>query len=94
MTGEEFKNTLSDATPPADLSPLLQALWHQAKGNWEMAHQIAQNQKSPDGDWTHAFLHRDEGDLGNAAYWYRRADKPVPSGPIKDEWEQLLVAFL
>jgi len=94
MTLEEFKSTLSDANPPADVTMVLKAMWHQANGAWETAHEIAQGQKSPDGDWVHAFLHRDEGDLSNAGYWYRRADKPVASGSIESEWEQLVKAFL
>jgi len=94
MNREEFRSSVSEASPPDTLSPLLQAMWHQAKGNWEMAHKIAQDQKSADGNWVHAFLHRDEGDLPNAAYWYRRAEKPVASGSIEDEWQQLVDAFL
>ena len=55
---------------------------------------IAQSQKSPEGDWVHAFLHRDEGDLANAGYWYRRADKQVATGTIQEEWEQLVSALI
>lgn len=94
MTLEEFKNTLSDSSPPADAAMVLHALWHQANGAWDTAHEIAQSQKSPEGDWVHAFLHRDEGDLPNAGYWYRRADKPVASGSISSEWTQLVQAFI
>lgn len=94
MTKDEFKNSLSATQPPHGVSPVLEAMWHQANGNWDQAHEIAQSQKSRDGDWVHAFLHRDEGDLSNASYWYRRADKPVASGPIADEWEQLVDAFI
>lgn len=94
MTKDEFKNSVSGANPPDDVSPLLQAMWHQAKGNWDVAHEIAQGQKSPEGDWVHAFLHRDEGDLPNASYWYRRADKPVAAGSIDAEWQQLVDAFI
>ncbi|NQW00981.1 MAG: hypothetical protein HQ483_14850 [Rhodospirillales bacterium] len=94
MTKDEFKATLTDASPQQSLSPLLQAMWYQAKGDWGRAHEIAQSQKGADGDWVHAFLHRDEGDLSNAGYWYRRAQKPVASGSVAAEWEQLVDAFL
>ncbi len=94
MTFDEFKQSLSNDTPPQDATPVLQAMWYQANGNWAKAHNIAQDNSSPEGDWVHAFLHRDEGDLSNAGYWYRRAQKPVASGPIAEEWKQLVEAFL
>ena len=94
MTFELFKSSLSEPNPPADASSELQALWHQANGNWDLAHTIAQKQKNPDGDWVHAFLHRVEGDLENAGYWYRRAGKPIASGSLAEEWKQLVLAFL
>jgi hypothetical protein len=95
MTLEEFTATTSNATPPAGLPPLLVALWHDARGEWEAAHTVAQD--VPDGDggaWVHAYLHRKEGDQSNAAYWYRRAGKPVADGPLQDEWKALTAAFL
>ena len=67
----EFKATLSSTTPPA-VPPLLVALWHDARGDWEQAHRVAQDDRRPDGAWVHAYLHRKEGDPGNAAYWYRQ----------------------
>ena len=68
-------------------------MWYQAKGNWEEAHSLAQSEKSPAGSWVHAFLHRVEGDLGNAAYWYRLADRPVCISSLDDEWEEIVVAL-
>ena len=94
MTLDEFKKTLSGKKPPADASAILQAMWHQANGNWDLAHSIAQKQKNPDGDWVHAFLHRVEGDLANAGYWYRQAGKTAASGSLSEEWDQLASAFL
>ncbi len=94
MTLDEFKNSLPDTSPPAEVSMVLKALWHQANGDWDTAHEIAQSEKSSEGDWLHAFLHRDEGDLSNAGYWYRRANKPVASGSVESEWEQLAKSFL
>lgn len=94
MTINEFRRSLSNTNPPSDVVLILEALWHQANGNWDLAHTIAQSQKSPEGDWVHAFLHSDEGDLANAGYWYRRADKPVATGTIQEEWEQLVSALI
>ena len=75
MTFETFKATLGDPAPPVGLSPVVQALWHEAKGDWNEAHRLAQSQDDADGAWVHAYLHRVEGDLANAGYWYRRAGK-------------------
>jgi hypothetical protein len=94
MTKDEFRKSLTDAQPPEAASALLQAMWYQANGDWGKAHEIAQSQSGASGNWVHAFLHRDEGDLSNASYWYRRAEKPVATGSIADEWEQLVDAFL
>ena len=93
MTDAEFRATLSNATPPAQISPALQALWYAAKGDWNKAHDITQP-GGPELDWVHAYLHRVEGDLGNAGYWYRRAGKPVASVPLDDEWAALVRTFV
>ena len=90
----EFKASLSGAAPAPDLAAPLAALWWAAKGNWDQAHSIAQDEASTDGSWVHAYLHRVEGDLGNAGYWYRRAGKPVASDPIENEWERMVSALL
>jgi hypothetical protein len=93
MTVQEFTATLNNATPPS-VSPLLQALWHDAKGDWHTAHNIAQDITSPDGSWVHAYLHRKEGDESNAAYWYRRANKPFNQNTLEGEWAEIVRAFL
>jgi hypothetical protein len=94
MTVDEFRQSLTDTQPPADLSTLLQALWHEARGDWNRAHEILQHDDSADGAWVHAYLHRVEGDAGNAAYWYRRAGKPVSLQSLGDEWNSLVSALL
>ncbi len=73
---------------------LLRALWHEAQGDWTAAHETSQDVDTPDGAWVHAYLHRREGDLGNAAYWYRRAGKPVATGPLETEWNAIAFALL
>ncbi len=89
-----FKKTLDQDAPPADLGPALAALWHAAKGDWDRAHRLAQSQKDAVGAWVHAYLHRVEGDLSNAGYWNRRAEKPQSSAPLKQEWDEIAGALL
>lgn len=89
----DFRELLTQATPPAGSSAALQALWYAAKGDWDRAHDLTQ----PGGaalDWVHAYLHRVEGDLANAGYWYRRAGKPVATMPLDEEWATLVETFL
>ncbi len=95
MTFDEFTESLEENTPPAGLSPLLQALWFDANDDWEHAHDIAQSQEGNAAyDLLHAYLHRKEGDQPNASYWYRRAGAPVFDGSLYDEWQSLVGLYL
>ena len=94
MSMADFKASLSEAAPAPGLDAPLAALWWAAKGNWDEAHRIAQDQHTADAAWVHAYLHRVEGDLGNAGYWYRRAAKPVATDPLESEWERISSALL
>jgi hypothetical protein len=76
------------------LAPLPLALWHDAQGDWEAAHRVAQDVAGRDGAWVHAYLHRREGDDWNAAYWYRQAAHPVCRGSLEDEWHAIAAALL
>ena len=78
MDFETYKSSLAEEAPPEGLGMAVQALWWEAKGDWHLAHQCAQRQPDAEGAWAHAYLHRVEGDLGNARYWYRRASRPFP----------------
>ena len=89
-----FEESLAKTAPPDGVSEALQALWHERRGNWERAHEIAQEIASPDGSWVHAYLHRREGDQSNASYWYRRAGKPVMRGNLDEEWRAIVEALL
>jgi hypothetical protein len=80
-----FELSLQRDEPPSSSTPLLRALWHGLRGDWTVAHEIAQTQEGVDGAWVHAWLHRIEGDHGNAAYWYRRAGRPVAGGDTRAE---------
>ena len=94
MTLTEFRASLADPAPPQGLAPALAALWRDAKGDWDGAHDFAQADGSRAGDWVHAYLHRKEGDAGNAAYWYRRAGKPVARDSLEQEWAEIVGALL
>jgi len=93
LTIEAFKATLSGPTPP-DVPPPLRALWYDAKGDWDRAHQVAQDIDDATGAWIHAYLHRKEGDLGNAAYWYERAGREVATDPLQTEWERIAESLI
>ena len=94
MTLDQFKASLTEDHPPASLAPLLLALWHDARGDWNTAHQIAQDIDDRTGAWVHAYLHRREGDAANAAYWYRRAGQPIATGTLDDERDRIASALL
>ncbi len=95
MTIEDFQSSLAGAEPSPSLSDALQALWWDAKGNWDKAHGLAQRHTSdPASDWVHAYLHRKEGDLSNAMYWYRRAGRPGAGEPLAQEWLAIVGALL
>jgi hypothetical protein len=94
MDLDAFKGSTTRREPPPELAPAIQALWWDAKGEWSKAHERAQAQENKEGAWVHAYLHRKEGDLANAGYWYRRAGKPVASGSFDIEWEAIARALL
>jgi hypothetical protein len=94
VTLSEFKGTLSGSTPPQLAVAALGALWWAAKGDWTRAHALVQNETSRSAAWVHAYLHRVEGDLGNARYWYGQAERPVASASLETEWEAITAALL
>jgi hypothetical protein len=75
------------------LPPLLAALWWDAQGDWERAHELAQSVTTAEAAWVHAYLHRREGDLGNAEYWYRRAGRQRPDGSLEEEWAEIVAGL-
>ena len=94
MSPADFRTSLSGADPAPGLDAPLAGLWWAAKGNWDQAHKIVQDESSADAAWVHAYLHRVEGDLGNAGYWYRRAGQSVATGSLETEWEQIVSALI
>jgi hypothetical protein len=94
MTLQDFNNSLAADTPPEALPPLLLALWLEGNGNWKRAHEIAQDIDSTDAARVHAYLHRKEGDLWNARYWYRQAGVLPVTGSTDEEWLMLAAHLL
>jgi hypothetical protein len=95
MTFAEFQSSVQSGSGPAsDLAPLLQALWYDARGDWNRAHQLAQDVESRDGAWVHAYLHRKEGDPDNARYWYRRAGRTESAASLTQEWDDIARALI
>lgn len=94
MTLDQFRQSIATEQPPSSLGMPLVALWYEAKGDWPRAHQALQDDGSVAAAWVHAYLHRVEGDPGNAAYWYRRAGKPVPQQSLADEWTAIAQQLL
>jgi len=94
MTVDDFRKLLTSGEPPAQLSPALVGLWWDGKGDWKRAHESDQRDEGPEGSWVHAYLHRKEGDQGNAAYWYGRAGTPVSREPLDAEWISIVRGLL
>ena len=90
-----FTASLAQADPPPGLPTPLVALWHAARDEWDAAHAIVQAREGdPAHDWVHAHLHRVEGDLGNAGYWYRRARKPMAQGDLAAERDAIVAELM
>ena len=94
MTIEEFRKSLNGERPPEDLPLRLTALWRDAEGDWTKAHGSAQQDERPEGAWVHAYLHRKEGDLSNAGYWYGRAGKAHARMSLDEEWAEIVDALV
>jgi hypothetical protein len=94
VTFIEFLKTINQDDPPAGISGLLRSLWWDRKGEWNAAHSIAQEILSPEGSVVHAYLHREEGTLWNAEYWYSRAGRSRPEIPLEEEWNRLVEEML
>ncbi|MFN6999454.1 hypothetical protein [Elioraea tepidiphila] len=89
-----FRASLDGPAPPPGLPAALAALWWDARGDWERAHEAAMSDEGAEAAWVHAYLHRKEGDRSNAAYWYRRAGRTMPDGTLAAEWEAIVTALL
>ncbi|NTD96802.1 hypothetical protein G6M26_09655 [Agrobacterium tumefaciens] len=94
MTFIEFKDSLKSDQPPLDLPIALTALWYDGKGNWDQAHNEVDHLDDLTSALIHAYLHRKEGDIWNADYWYKRAKETRPQIPLEEEWQDLVIRFL
>jgi hypothetical protein len=94
MNLSSFKESLSENEPPQNSSAYLKALWYDSKGEWNKAHEVVQDLGDENASWIHAYLHRKEGDTGNADYWYRRAGKKRPLVSLEKEWEEIVSALI
>jgi hypothetical protein len=94
MTFEQFQQSLSQSSPPSSVSAHLKALWYDGKGDWEQSHNIIQDINDADASWIHAYLHRKEGDIRNADYWYKRAGKKRPNISLNEEWKGIVKDIL
>jgi len=90
----DFRRSLAQETPPSGLGDCLEALWWAGKRDWERAHAIAQELEGPNAAWVHAYLHRVDGDLQNARYWYVRAKRVMPASPLEQEWAEIAESLL
>lgn len=94
MNLDAFKASVEADVPPEKLSSALLALWFDRKGDWEKAHETAQADKSRDGSWVHGYLHRVEGDLDNASYWYGQSGRKRTDNPLPEEWDKIASTLL
>ena len=94
MTLEQYIQSLSSPAPPPETSDYLKALWFDAKGDWEKSHNIIQDIDDKKAAWIHAYLHRKEGDIWNADYWYGKAGKKRPEVSLEEEWEIIVKALI
>lgn len=87
----EFMASLERETCPAGMVPCLQALWYDARGEWDTAHEIVQRMNDATAARVHAYLHRKEGDEWNSRYWHRQAGSAYPEGvSLEEEWDELV----
>lgn len=94
MTLSDFQKSLSDPQPPSGLSVPLRGLWYAAKGEWDKAHKTVQDENSPESAWVHAHLHKQEGDISNAGYWYAKSPRNTSRLTLEEEWKQIADTLL
>jgi hypothetical protein len=94
MTFDEYFKSIDNNQPSPQLSETLTSLWWDKKGDWDTAHKIAQDIPTLQGSAVHAYLHREEGVLWNADYWYSRAGRKRPDISLDEEWKLLVEEML
>ncbi|HEY4149721.1 MAG TPA: hypothetical protein VGM41_12365 [Chitinophagaceae bacterium] len=94
MNFDAFQSSLSAPVPPDTLNVYLRALWYDAKDDWKKAHELVQDIENKTATRLHAYLHRKEGDIWNANYWYNKAGAHMPGCSLQKEWEELVKELL
>lgn len=94
MMATELRSTLGEPTPPAGLPLLVEAMWWEAHGDWARAHSMVDELSTREGAWVHAYVHRSQGDTGNAGYWYREAGRQASQKSLPEEWLEIVEALL
>ena len=94
MNFEQFQTSIRPGATPPPADVYLQSLWYDANGDWHRAHQLIQDTNDNKAAWIHAYLHRKEGDVGNADYWYHRAGRKRPAVSLDEEWQDIVRACL
>jgi hypothetical protein len=94
MNYDDFIRIRDEGIIPDDIHVLLQAILLDAAGDWDSAHRIARDEFTKEGYWVHAYLHRKEGDLSNALYWYGNAGRKIPETNLEEEWESIAKTLL
>ncbi len=94
MDAAAFRASTAAPHPPPSASLPLQALWWDAKGDWDRAHACAQADPGAAAAAVHAYLHRKEPDPANARYWYNRAGRAPATVSPDQEWDALAAELL
>ena len=94
MNLEAYNDSLQQREPPAGMTVYLQSLWHDARGDWDAAHNLVQDLPDKTAAWIHAYLHRKEGDVWNANYWYNKAGRRMPGYTLEKEWVEIVKELL
>ncbi len=67
----------------------LKALELAKAGKWDESHDMVKSYSDHLSCLIHGYLHRVEGDLSNAKYWYNRATEEVPNNTLDNELKRL-----
>jgi len=94
MNTNQFRESVKHEFPPEGLPVPLAALWWDAKGDWTQAHEMVDELETNEGMAVHAYLHRKEGSLTNADYWYARAGRKFHRPVLEEEWQALVAGLL
>ena len=90
MKYDDFIKLTKKSEPSDNLAGIHLVIWYAVKDNWDMAHNIVQEINTETASWIHAYLHRVEGDISNAHYWYNRARQEPSSESLESELDDII----